>query len=627
MAAPWFYLCSRDAPCPADAVYRVAAIRTSARGSPEKAGRRGRIRSSSSPRSQAGQSVLLIAPTGAGKTLAGFLPSLVDLVAARPREASSPKPGEPVIGPHTLYVSPLKALAVDIQRNLEIPVGEMGLPIRIETRTGDTPLHKRQRQKLDPPDILLTTPEQVALLIASKDARRFFARLTTVIFDELHSLVVSKRGDLLALGLARLRQLAPGLKTIGLVRHRRGAGRPARLAGGAGAGRAAPALRPDRGGRRRGAGTRDPRFRGPHSVAGPYGTLCAAGGLRGHQGAPDDAPLRQYALAGRTPVQRTCGPSTRTRCPSRCTTARWTAASAGVWKPPWRPGELRAVVATSTLDLGIDWGDVDLVIHVGAPKGASRLAQRIGRANHRMDEPSKGILVPANRFEVLECRAALDANYLGHQDTPPLRAGRARRALPAYSRHGGRGAVRRRGALCRNHGGGILPRSPLGDVRARRRFRRDRRLCATHLRALRQDPPPQGRAAERPVGHLASRRRAAVPAEYRHHRRSADAEGACSADRARVASYAAGACSARSRSIFWRCSARATPSSSPDRSCASRAFARTSPTPPRRSWRTRRSPPMPAESSRSPPIWRRRCAPSSPTLAAGRRCRRRCANG
>ena len=110
-------------------------------------------------------------------------------------------------------------------------------------------------------------------------------------------------------------------------------------------------------------------------------------------------------------------------------------------------GKLRAVVATSTLDLGIDWGDVDLVIHVGAPKGASRLAQRIGRANHRMDEPSKGMLVPSNRFEVLECRAALDANYLGHQDTPALRARRARRALPAHPRHGGGRALRRGGAL------------------------------------------------------------------------------------------------------------------------------------------------------------------------------------
>ncbi len=94
-------------------------------------------------------------------------------------------------------------------------------------------------------------------------------------------------------------------------------------------------------------------------------------------------------------------------------------------------GKLRAVVCTSTLDLGIDWGDVDLVVHIGAPKGASRLAQRIGRANHRMDEPSKALLVPANRFEVMECRAALDANYLGAQDTPPIRPG----ALDVLAQH------------------------------------------------------------------------------------------------------------------------------------------------------------------------------------------------
>ena len=94
-------------------------------------------------------------------------------------------------------------------------------------------------------------------------------------------------------------------------------------------------------------------------------------------------------------------------------------------------GKLRAVVCTSTLDLGIDWGDVDLVVNVGAPKGASRLAQRIGRANHRLDEPSKAILVPANRFEVIECRVALDANYLGAQDTPPIQPG----ALDVLAQH------------------------------------------------------------------------------------------------------------------------------------------------------------------------------------------------
>ena len=107
-------------------------------------------------------------------------------------------------------------------------------------------------------------------------------------------------------------------------------------------------------------------------------------------------------------------------------------------------GKLRAVVCTSTLDLGIDWGDVDLVVNVGAPKGASRLAQRIGRANHRLDEPSKALLVPANRFEVMECQAALEAaeeGAAGHSANAPRRA---RRAGPAHSRHGLCGTFRLR---------------------------------------------------------------------------------------------------------------------------------------------------------------------------------------
>src|SRR5205814_6505105 len=119
-------------------------------------------------------------------------------------------------GLHTLYISPLKALAVDIARNLETPVAEMGLPIRIETRTGDTPTSKRQRQRRDPPDILLTTPEQLALLLASADAPYLFGTLRRVVLDELHALVTSKRGDMLSLGLARLFRLAPELTSIGL---------------------------------------------------------------------------------------------------------------------------------------------------------------------------------------------------------------------------------------------------------------------------------------------------------------------------------------------------------------------------------------------------------------------------
>ncbi len=373
-------------------------------------------------KAQAGRSALLIAPTGAGKTLAGFLPSLVDLAAinSAPKRA---RPGMPLIGPHTLYVSPLKALAVDIHRNLETPVAEMGLPIRLETRTGDTPLYKRQRQKLDPPDILLTTPEQVALLIASKDARRFFARLKTVIFDELHSLVVSKRGDLLALGLARLRELSPGLTTIGLSAT---VAEPDDLCAWL------VAQEPD----------------APRRLA---DRIVVDGGA-----APELSILEPEEA--RVPWQghtaRYALPAVYDLIKAHKTTllfvnTRWQAEL--LFSELWQmnedglaialhhgsldkgqrrkveaamvAGKLRAIVATSTLDLGIDWGDVDLVVHVGAPKGASRLAQRIGRANHRMDEPSKGVLVPGNRFEVLECRAALDANYLGHQDTPPLRDG------------------------------------------------------------------------------------------------------------------------------------------------------------------------------------------------------------
>src|SRR5262249_62213206 len=117
-------------------------------------------------KARAGRSALLIAPTGGGKTLAGFLPTLTELSERGMRPRNLKSTGRALVrsqGLHTLYISPLKALAVDIARNLEIPVQEMGLPVRLETRTGDTPASKRQRQRRDPPDILLTTPEQLAL--------------------------------------------------------------------------------------------------------------------------------------------------------------------------------------------------------------------------------------------------------------------------------------------------------------------------------------------------------------------------------------------------------------------------------------------------------------------------------
>jgi len=387
-------------------------------------------------RAEQGQSTLLIAPTGAGKTLAGFLPALVDL-ERKSNKAISGKVGtgfpsriasKTKQGVHTLYISPLKALAVDIHRNLTVPVEEMGLDITIETRTGDTPAHKRQRQKLAPPDILLTTPEQLALLIASKGAEQFFKSLRYVVLDELHSLVISKRGHLLALGLARLRRLQPDMQTIGL---------------------SATVAQPDE--LRRWLVEQDGTDPKSGLVTVDGGAKPEITILDSEERVPWAGHSSRYAIPDiyeAVRAHRTTLLFVNTRSQAEM-----------LFQELWRVNEdtlpialhhgsldasqrrkveqamasnaLRAVVATSTLDLGIDWGDVDLVIHVGAPKGASRLAQRIGRSNHRMDEPSRAILVPANRFEVMECRAALDANYVGAQDTPPLIEG----ALDVLAQH------------------------------------------------------------------------------------------------------------------------------------------------------------------------------------------------
>ncbi len=374
-------------------------------------------------RAQAGKSVLLIAPTGAGKTLAGFMPTLTEL-ATRPKR----RPGQAHRGIHTLYISPLKALAVDIERNLGKPVGEMGLPITMETRTGDTPQHKRQRQKLVPPDILMTTPEQLALLIAASDAKRFFEDLRYVVLDELHSLVTSKRGHLLALGLARLRSIVPGLQAIGL---------------------SATVSEPDE--LRRWLVSQNPQGDMADLITVPGGAKPEISILESEERVPWSGHSARYAIPEIYDAIR------RHRTTLLFVNTRSQAEL--LFQELWRGNDdnlpialhhgsldvgqrrrvekametnsLRAIVATSTLDLGIDWGDVDLVVHVGAPKGASRLAQRIGRSNHRMDEPSQAILIPANRFEVLECRAALEANYLGAQDTPPLIEG----ALDVLAQH------------------------------------------------------------------------------------------------------------------------------------------------------------------------------------------------
>ena len=341
-----------------------------------------------------GRSSLLIAPTGAGKTLAGFLPSLAELTNTEAPRAK---------GLHTLYISPLKALAIDVHRNLLQPLEELDLPLTAETRTGDTPQNRRVRQRHSPPNILLTTPESLALLLSYRESPRMFGSLRCVIVDELHALIGTKRGDLLSLGLTRIAALAPKSRRVGLSVT------------------VASEIR---------------RYLAPTGVEEEVEIV------RGKPGPDPDVSILDATnpLPWRGHISLYALPDVYDAIRAHGTTIVFVntrAAAELVYRGLWARdsdnlaiaihhgsldreqrrkveaemarGDLRAVVATSSLDLGIDWAAVDLVIQMGAPKGSSRMLQRIGRANHNLDEPSRAILVPGNRFEMLECRAAIDA--------------------------------------------------------------------------------------------------------------------------------------------------------------------------------------------------------------------------
>ncbi|WP_300072242.1 ligase-associated DNA damage response DEXH box helicase [uncultured Ruegeria sp.] len=348
---------------------------------------------------------LLIAPTGGGKTMAGFLPSLAELSGGDQK------------GLHTIYVSPLKALAADIKRNLRTPVEDIGLPIRIEDRTGDTSATQKKRQRADPPHILLTTPESLALLTSYEDAPRMFEGVQRVIVDEIHALAESKRGDQLMLALARLQRLSPDLRRVGLsatvedpeaiarflARHPD----PCQII------QADPGPDPD-------ISMLQTQEMPPWSGGGAaYAIPAVLEQIRQHRTtlifhntrAQAEIFFRNLWLANDDdlPIGIHHGSLDRQQ--------RERVEAAMV------RGDLRAIVCTGSLDLGIDWGDVDLVIQIGAPKNVKRLVQRIGRANHRYNAPSKALLVPANRFEVVECVAALEAARAHELDGEPRGAG------------------------------------------------------------------------------------------------------------------------------------------------------------------------------------------------------------
>ena len=364
---------------------------------------------------QNGSHALLVAPTGGGKTLAGFLPTLTELSRIAPH------------GLHTLYVSPLKALAQDIARNLERPIREMGLDIRTETRTGDTSAKQKLSQRVAPPHILLTTPESLSLLLSYPEAAKIFASLRTVIIDELHAFAPTKRGQLLALALSRVSAIAPAARRVGLSATIRDVDAYRRwLAPGGDEGRVRLVT---------GRAGAEPEIR----ILIPEARIPWAGHLGRHALAEIYHRIAQH---------RTTLVFVNTRASAELVFQElWHLNEDGLEialhhgsldrehrqrvEAAMAAGSLRAVVCTSSLDLGIDWGDVDLVIQLGAPKGASRLLQRIGRANHRFDTPSKALLVPANRFEFLECQAALEAVRAHDLDADEIGAG----ALDVLAQH------------------------------------------------------------------------------------------------------------------------------------------------------------------------------------------------
>ena len=361
-----------------------------------------------------GRHALLVADTGAGKTLAGFLPTLADFAPSRLAGRSAPE------GLHTLYVSPLKALAHDVQRNLMAPVEEIGLPIRVETRSGDTPSDRKARQRARPPHILLTTPESLSLLLSYPESAKLFATLKRVVIDEVHAFATGKRGDLLALCLAQLQVLAPGMRRAAL---------------------SATVASPE-----------DYR-----AWLAPWGDLDSVALVEGEEGAAPDVsillpkeervPWSGHAAAWAIPQlyalirdHRTTLIFTNTRflaeyifqllwdvnddkLPIGIHHGSLSKEARRKVEGAMARGELRALVCTASLDLGVDWGDIDLVVQMGAPKGSSRLLQRIGRANHRLDCPSKAVLVPGSRFEFLEAMAAVDAVANGQRDGEDFRPG------------------------------------------------------------------------------------------------------------------------------------------------------------------------------------------------------------
>ena len=391
-----------------------------------------------------GQHTLIHAPTGSGKTLAAFLWCL-DSIARAPR----PDPSKGAPGTvRVLYISPLKALAYDVERNLRAPLHGIALAamrlglepphITIASRTGDTPADARRNLVRHPPDILVTTPESLYLLLTSQ-AREILRGVEQVIVDEVHAVAGTKRGAHLALSLERLERLrpadAPTLQRIGLSATQRPLETIARYLGGAGEGREVAIID---------AGARKPL---DIRVVVPVEDMSRLGEVR-----PLDAQPGGPVLGGE--MRNSIWPAVHPRILELIRAHRSTIVFTNSRRLAERlaqrlnelageelvrahhgsiareqrleieeelkAGRLPALVATSSLELGIDMGAVDLVIQVESPDSVARGLQRIGRAGHQVGEPSKGVIFPKYRGDLLETAVVVRGMRDGAVETTVL---------------------------------------------------------------------------------------------------------------------------------------------------------------------------------------------------------------